>query len=70
MYIAKNRNGPDGMVYPLFMDTKNVKIKVLQQSEESASDIIAKSAKEQEQSLKERYRKFKKEKANEKSSNV
>jgi replicative DNA helicase len=70
MYIAKNRNGPDGMVYPLFMDTKNVKIKVLQQSEESASDIIAKSAKEQEQSLKERYRKFKKEIANEKNSNV
>ena len=61
MFIAKNRNGPDGMVYPIFMDTKNVKIKVLQQSEESAADIIVRSAKDQEQALKDKYRKFKKE---------
>ena len=61
MFIAKNRNGPDGMVYPIFMDTKNVKIKVLQESTESASEIIANSAKAQEQSLKDKYRKFKKE---------
>ena len=29
MFIAKNRNGPDGIVYPIFMDTSNVSIKVL-----------------------------------------
>ena len=29
MYIAKNRNGPDGLVFPIFMDTANVQIKVL-----------------------------------------
>ena len=29
LFIAKNRNGPDGLVFPLFMDTSNVKIKVL-----------------------------------------
>ncbi len=29
IFIAKNRNGPDGMVYPIFMDTSNVKIKIL-----------------------------------------
>ena len=29
MFIAKNRNGPDGMVYNIFMDTSNVSIKVL-----------------------------------------
>ena len=29
MFIAKNRNGPDGMVYPIFMDTSNVNIKIL-----------------------------------------
>jgi replicative DNA helicase len=61
MYIAKNRNGPDGMVYPLFMDTKNVKIKVLEESTETAADIITRSAKDQEANLKEKYRKFKKE---------
>jgi KaiC/GvpD/RAD55 family RecA-like ATPase len=62
MYVAKNRNGPDGMVYPLFMDTKNVCIKVLQESEESANDIIVRSAKEQEDNLKKKYKEFKKEK--------
>ena len=61
MFIAKNRNGPDGMVYPIFMDTKNVKIKVLQESTESASEIIANSVKAQEQSLKDKYKKFKNE---------
>ena len=29
LFIAKNRNGPDGIVYPVFMDTANVCIKVL-----------------------------------------
>jgi len=29
IFIAKNRNGPDGMVYNIFMDTSNVNIKVL-----------------------------------------
>jgi replicative DNA helicase len=29
MFIAKNRNGPDGMVYNIFMDTSNVSIKIL-----------------------------------------
>ena len=29
MFIAKNRNGPDGMVYNIFMDTSNVNIKIL-----------------------------------------
>jgi len=29
IFIAKNRNGPDGMVYDIFMDTSNVKIKIL-----------------------------------------
>jgi hypothetical protein len=63
LFIAKNRNGPDGLVFPIFMDTKNVCIKVLQQSDESADQIIAKSAKDQEESLKQKYRKFKKEQA-------
>ena len=29
MFIAKNRNGPDGMIYNIFMDTSNVNIKIL-----------------------------------------
>ena len=29
IFIAKNRNGPDGMVFNIFMDTSNVNIKIL-----------------------------------------
>jgi len=61
LFIAKNRNGPDGIVFPIFMDTKNVAIKVLQQSDESADQIIAKSAKDQEETLRQKYKTFKKE---------
>ena len=33
LYIAKNRNGPDGLVYPMFMDTSIVQLKVLAEPE-------------------------------------
>ena len=29
IFLAKNRNGPDGIVLPIFMDTSRVKIKIL-----------------------------------------
>tara|TARA_R110000824_G_scaffold32672_7_gene105338 strand:+ start:877 stop:2265 length:1389 start_codon:yes stop_codon:yes gene_type:complete len=32
IFIAKNRNGPDGIVYPIHMDTSNVMIKILPRS--------------------------------------
>jgi replicative DNA helicase len=34
VFIAKNRNGPDGIVFPIFMDTSNVCIKVLPKNSE------------------------------------
>ena len=52
MFIAKNRFGPDGLVYPLFMDTSNVNIEVLEPTGETVNDIITKSAKEQAEFLK------------------
>jgi len=58
MLIAKNRNGPDGLVFPLFMDTSNVCIKVLEPSEEDA--LVEVSAKKQKENLVEKYKKFKK----------
>jgi hypothetical protein len=58
IFVAKNRNGPDGMIFPIFMDTSNVKIKVLQQSAETASDLIENAMKTQEQRLKEKYSKL------------
>ena len=30
IFIAKNRNGPDGIVMPLYMDTSVVKMEVLE----------------------------------------
>ena len=59
IFVAKNRNGPDGIVFPIHMDTSSVKIKVLQSNGESASDIMVKSSKEQEQNLKQKYANFK-----------
>tara|TARA_R110002012_G_C11661213_1_gene612226 strand:+ start:2665 stop:4044 length:1380 start_codon:yes stop_codon:yes gene_type:complete len=58
LFIAKNRNGPDGLVFPLFMDTSNVCIKVLEPSEED--EIAEVSAKKQKENLVEKYKKFKK----------
>jgi replicative DNA helicase len=62
IFVAKNRNGPDGLVYPIFMDTSNVKIKVLSQSTETATELIEKATKRQEANLKEKYKNYKKEK--------
>jgi replicative DNA helicase len=62
LFVAKNRNGPDGVVFPIFMDTSNVKIKVLSQSTESATEIIEKATKKQEENLKKKYSDYKKQK--------
>ena len=58
LFVAKNRNGPDGLVFPLFMDTSNVCIKVLQPSEED--DVVKVSMKKQKEDLVQKYKKFKK----------
>ncbi len=59
MFIAKNRNGPDGLVFPMFMDTSNVSLKVLE-SVEPGQLPSASSPKELAQSLKEKYKSFRK----------
>ena len=59
MFIAKNRNGPDGFVFPMFMDTCTVSIKVLEQVDDS---FIPHSTSPQDManSLKEKYKSFRK----------
>jgi hypothetical protein len=59
IFVAKNRNGPDGLIFPIFMDTSNVKIKVLQQTGESVEDLMAKSTKDQAKILRDKYKDFK-----------
>tara|TARA_Y100000034_G_scaffold136332_1_gene212256 strand:+ start:7887 stop:9263 length:1377 start_codon:yes stop_codon:yes gene_type:complete len=61
LFIAKNRNGPDGLIYPALMDTSNVKIKVLEQSDETIGELAARSAKEQAEELKKKYKKYREE---------
>ena len=52
IFVAKNRNGPDGIVYSAFMDTSNVAIKVLER------DDVVKL--QQQQIAKERQKEFSK----------
>jgi hypothetical protein len=56
VFIAKNRNGPDGIIYPLFMDTSTVSMKILEPTEENEVEV---SPQAQKQKLAERYKKFK-----------
>jgi len=58
MFVAKNRNGPDGIIFPLFMDTSNVCIKVLEPSTEG--ELVEVSVRKQKANLVEKYNKFKK----------
>jgi len=67
IFIAKNRNGPDGMIYNIFMDTSNVNIKVLpsvrsQQTTNTNNSVVtapvALTTKEQQDYLKAKYTKL------------
>lgn len=61
MFIAKNRNGPDGLVFPAFVDWSNVKMKVLNaDSGESIADVIKDSDTNTLDFLREKYKKTKK----------
>jgi len=49
LFVAKNRNGPDGIVYPIFMDTAAVKIRVFDHLDDSIENIVKNVAKKQEE---------------------
>ncbi|MEK9696452.1 MAG: DnaB-like helicase C-terminal domain-containing protein [Candidatus Poseidoniales archaeon] len=65
IFIAKNRNGPDGMVYNIFMDTSNVNIKTLPktpQQQNTPNGVVtapvALDTKQQQDLLKAKYTKL------------
>jgi len=60
MYIAKNRNGPDGGIFPMYIDLSRAKLEVLPKATETVDSVREESAKRQADSLKEKYKKFKK----------
>jgi len=55
MYVAKNRNGPDGMVFPLLFDTSNVKIEVLEPTDETIDEMEVSEVKRQQREMKKVY---------------
>ena len=56
MFVAKNRNGVDGMVFPLMVDWSNVNMKVLAESTETMQEIEEKSLTEHKADLYSRYK--------------
>ena len=58
IYIAKNRNGPDGLVYSIFMDTANVDIKVVGKYENDAASSPSLSQEEQVKFMLDKYKKL------------
>ena len=54
VFIAKNRNGPDGLVFPIFADWSNVTMKVLDKSE-NEEDKPEMSSKDNLRFLKQKY---------------
>ena len=61
VFVAKNRNGPDGLVFPVFVDWSNVKMKVLKaDSGESIADVIKDSDTNTLDFLRGKYKNIKK----------
>lgn len=59
IFVAKNRNGIDGVVYPIYMDTSNVTIKVHPSTGETIGEVKVEARKRQEKKMKEKYSKWK-----------
>ncbi len=66
VFVAKNRNGPDGIVFPIFMETKNVCIKVYSSTNETPASVLENSVKKQAENLREKYKKHLKDKKQQK----
>jgi hypothetical protein len=66
IFIAKNRNGPDGMIYDIFMDPSSAKIKIMPKSAVPSGPVplnpVALSASMQKDLLQNKYEKFRKRK--------
>lgn len=62
MFVAKNRNGIDGVVFPMEIDTAKVHLRVLPPDEDSSIDaVVMKTKQEQDEHLRQKYRQFKEE---------
>lgn len=57
IFVAKNRNGKDGVPYPIKMDTSNIKLEVL---ESDLEETEKPDAKKQQEKINQVYKEFKK----------
>ena len=66
IFIAKNRNGPDGMIYDIFMDPSNASIKVMPKTTTASGVVpmnpVALTAPAQKNLLQNKYEKYRKRK--------
>lgn len=60
MFIAKNRNGPDGIVYPMTIDTSCVKMEVHHPDADAGGidSVVAKTKQEQKDWLQKKYKSY------------
>ena len=58
VYVAKNRNGPDGLVFPIFADWSNVSMKVLEPQDDGEEAVQSSTASTVEY-LKNKYKEIK-----------
>ena len=59
IFVAKNRNGIDGVIYPIYMDTANITINVQPSTGETIGEVKKEAKKRQEQKLVTLYKKVK-----------
>ena len=59
IFIAKNRNGVDGIVFPIYMNTSNITIKVHPSTGETIGEVKIEAKKRQEKKLSEKYKNWK-----------
>jgi len=56
MLVAKNRNGIDGLVYPMYIDTSRIDMQVLPYQGDTPSSVVVTTAKEQFKKVQEQYK--------------
>ncbi len=59
LYVVKNRFGPTGYIYPIFMDAASVSIKVLPRDTRDLSTLLVDAKEQQAKSLKAKYKSYK-----------
>lgn len=60
VFIAKNRNGPDGLIFPTFIDWSSICMKVLENTGEVTDDAVKETTATALQYLKTKYEQHKK----------